>query len=898
MITLLLGILVIGVLVSFVVSKTSGDEVYGYAQERVVFLSGGEVEKTQSLEVIEDKQITRGPNWDDVVNVDGSHTRSYYAGKVNYLNNDEYEPINTTILSSEYLNYEYEMTKNDFKAYFESNINTGEAVRYEKDGYYFTYDLGGGKMQWVEQEGDPTKTKAIGAISSSTAITDDNKIYYNNAFSYTNISYEILNNMLKEYFILSQMPKDEPYLYLEYTGEIKYSNDLTIFANGGDKENKDFQTTGSIEFRDLKNNTMFFLPEPTAWDSNGTYGEAYYNVKVSDEKIQFGLRVNKTFLEDAVYPVYIDPTIMYNYTDTTNNKAYEYEDDSYNPIAADSTGDGEISSYTNLLINDGTTKDIVASYFWDDNIAQHNFHFTINQDISDITQIDVLYSGKYSATSCTNEYNAIEIKTDSSYENFGTLTTSDADYTKEITSDFADYLDGNNKLYIRAYKSCSPADDVTLYSDYVSISVTYTPKDIIINNTAFNDTEINTDEKIRLNVSVTTDGTLDKVWAEMLYPNGTLKNNTMIPLTYKGCANVGSCDACGNETNCTDCSEAGCNWTSGGGSYAISFTGFEADHTTPPYDGWSDGGADCIPGEEITDYCSDSTCPGAGTYSLQIEDDTSSSISTYTLDTTTACDGEQCDEIIFSGWAYPNSYDSTSEGFSLMCDYGGATETVIADWLDDTGKRDICGYTISENSWGYFECNLSAIGCTLDSDLEISLIGGQRTPASQGGGDQTYYDGLNLTGVKSGNVCSGDLDCSVYTNETGCNNCGQCNWTDIPIGTGNYTLIFNETSQTGQYNISKIFANTTDGTLNWTDYSDNYWLNFTVLAGDSCDTNNWDCTENCDVEAFDAGGDTIYATGDGVITIKGDVTNCNYGGDMLVVSGGCEVVNSGGYQIC
>ena len=70
-----------------------------------------------------------------------------------------------------------------------------------------------------------------------------------------------------------------------------------------------------------------------------------------------------------------------------------------------------------------------------------------------------------------------------------------------------------------------------------------------------------------------------------------------------------------------------------------------------------------------------------------------------------------------------------------------------------------------------------------------------------------------------------------------------------------------------------------------------------LAAGDSCDTNAWDCTENCDVEALDAGGNVITAIGEGVITIAGDITNCNYGGDMLVVSGGCEVVNSG-YQIC
>ena len=47
--------------------------------------------------------------------------------------------------------------------------------------------------------------------------------------------------------------------------------------------------------------------------------------------------------------------------------------------------------------------------------------------------------------------------------------------------------------------------------------------------------------------------------------------------------------------------------------------------------------------------------------------------------------------------------------------------------------------------------------------------------------------------------------------------------------TGTYDMIFNETSQLGQYNVTFIYANATQGTLFYNDYTTNQYVNFTVL---------------------------------------------------------------------
>jgi len=236
-----------------------------------------------------------------------------YSGRMNYLENGEYIPINTTITPSS-TSYDYEMITAPYQAYFQDTLNTGEAVKFEKDGYYFIYDLSGGKMQWVEQPGNPTKTKSIGSVLTSTASILNDKVYYNDSFLNTDVYYEVFNEMLKEHFILSNLSQSHwndgtNYLYLEYTGEIRFSSELDIYANGENQTKKVFQTSGKIEFKDSEGNTQFFLPAPTATMANGTVEYGYYNVKPNDNKLTFGLRVNKTFLETAVFPVDIDPTI-------------------------------------------------------------------------------------------------------------------------------------------------------------------------------------------------------------------------------------------------------------------------------------------------------------------------------------------------------------------------------------------------------------------------------------------------------------------------------------------------------------------------------------------------------------------------------------------------------------
>jgi len=271
------------------------------------------------------------------------------------------------VINSTYKDYEYQLDTeySDYEAYFQDDIKAGKGFRFEVNDYWFTYDLSGGKMQWaVENKSgkeDWGKTKSIGSVLSSSPEIYNNSVRYNNSFSQTDVQYEMRLDGVKENFVLNSMPLVLPgdYAYLEYTGELQFDNNLTIWANGIEQTSKEFMTSGSVDFKDENGTIVFKMPSPTATDSVGNITNLVYDIKPDGEKLAFGLKVPSDFLENAVYPVYIDPTIQLQTADTYNM------DDAYvRWYYGSNTNDTNYGSETKLSVWEyGNPQDYRASYF-------------------------------------------------------------------------------------------------------------------------------------------------------------------------------------------------------------------------------------------------------------------------------------------------------------------------------------------------------------------------------------------------------------------------------------------------------------------------------------------------------------------------------------------------------
>lgn len=274
--------------------------------------------------------ITYGSDFDTTNCLNG--TNDLLVHEKRYFTQGNWVPIDTTITITNVSNFAYEMTNAPYKAYFRNNTNTEGAITFLKDNYSFTYDLSGGKIQWRATEGHPDAVDTLGDGAPSNSQDDlaeinneEKSVYYVGAFSNTTVKYYLQNNMLKENFILYGLPSLKDYIYLEYTGNIKFNASLDIctdeqcYKPSGTQD--DFETSGRIYFREVVNETdftnIFWIEAPTITDATGRTTTGSYSVHGSNAQMNFWLRINKTFLENATFPITIDPTLVINGTTAT-----------------------------------------------------------------------------------------------------------------------------------------------------------------------------------------------------------------------------------------------------------------------------------------------------------------------------------------------------------------------------------------------------------------------------------------------------------------------------------------------------------------------------------------------------------------------------------------------------
>jgi len=239
-----------------------------------------------------------------------------------YWNGTASVPVNTTIKTSSGL-YGYQMTNANFKIYFRNNSNTAGAVRFEKKGYFFTYDVSGSEVLWRSRAGQPDVWATLGGSVSSNSqdtqiITNGVNAVYPIAFSNTNLTYSISNGMLKENLVLTGLPSVKDYLYLEFGGKIEFNKSLQIctetqcYIPSGAQD--DFSTSGRIYFKNMVNETIFYIDTPIIKDKLNRTIVGNYRVRGSDAQMFYYLRINTTFISrafnESAFPLYIDPTII------------------------------------------------------------------------------------------------------------------------------------------------------------------------------------------------------------------------------------------------------------------------------------------------------------------------------------------------------------------------------------------------------------------------------------------------------------------------------------------------------------------------------------------------------------------------------------------------------------
>jgi len=243
-------------------------------------------------------------------------------------------------------------------AYFKTDSNQPKSVNIVVDGYNFTMDIHTSQLRWynstynaivgMTQEMNPQAT--VAAVSGNT-------ITYADAWVGTDLKYEINPMQIKETLVIRAVSPPSSSIrpdYLQYVSNNYYDSNLKVCANGNcylHPSNVQFTTQGTIVFQAPNGTVMFYLSAPYAYDSAGSRANGTYAVTANNGILLITIRIPRSFLDSAVFPVYFDPTVD---TVGTNAVAYTVGNnlDSAMKITASANGVLDSVGY-NIINHDG-----------------------------------------------------------------------------------------------------------------------------------------------------------------------------------------------------------------------------------------------------------------------------------------------------------------------------------------------------------------------------------------------------------------------------------------------------------------------------------------------------------------------------------------------------------------
>lgn len=296
-----------------------------------------------------------------------------------------------------------------------------------------------------------------------------------------------------------------------------------------------------FEYREKFSETgnKFILEDITAWYDRCGIGEncerVYYHTKLKKGNGSVGFSVSKEWIESAKFPIYIDPTVRYNFTDSVNNRAYVWD---YNGAQPPAWSDGwsssatEVSSscYSNLSASDNvyciyTTTGSNYEPFM-------RFNFTLNQTYG-INWIHVsMEQMRYVATG-TGEDCAFVIA------NFSAMTWQKfylTDATTEVigfynyTGGFSDIMSGNKIVLMSSAANMDPGEGCAV--DFVNVTVGYTSM-VNFSGGSTNNSNAMVGEYVNFSINVSTNDNCLLAYRFSSNFSGTWENSSWI--SFDGC---------------------------------------------------------------------------------------------------------------------------------------------------------------------------------------------------------------------------------------------------------------------------------------------------------------------------------------------------------------------------
>lgn len=243
---------------------------------------------------------------------DGTYVLAAYNQVIHYEDNGLFKNINNSLTFDE-TNSEYENIANKFKIKLPKEIKENKKFKLTLDEYQIDWqilDINNSEIEVIDNDIKSNNIKELTNINQS--------VMYKNIQSNVDLEYILAGNKIKENIILNK--------YIEnFSMTFEYSVKELKLVKGED---------GSYAFVNGKNEVIFNFDDLYMIDNDyNTSGAVDISVvEIKEDVYQITITPDQSFLENAVYPVKVDPSISYSSSNSVLEHKYLISNEIYSYV--------------------------------------------------------------------------------------------------------------------------------------------------------------------------------------------------------------------------------------------------------------------------------------------------------------------------------------------------------------------------------------------------------------------------------------------------------------------------------------------------------------------------------------------------------------------------------------
>lgn len=211
--------------------------------------------------------------------------------------------------------WQWKLTQGDYQAHARNIFNVGNLTEWRIGSSWVIFDPQ--SINFINQD---TSRQQIAIKQAITGVVNDCRLHFQNGYGTgRHFTYEAHPSRLKKLITIDNLanlpvPTVTGTVWFEAEFSLSTSSDVALWLDGvkwAKTNNVRVQTSNQIEFRDDATGTqvLWLAEAPTATDADGKKFVGAFEVRRQSTQYFITVRIPYTWIAEAHYPIYIDPTL-------------------------------------------------------------------------------------------------------------------------------------------------------------------------------------------------------------------------------------------------------------------------------------------------------------------------------------------------------------------------------------------------------------------------------------------------------------------------------------------------------------------------------------------------------------------------------------------------------------